>query len=403
MGVPTFPPELWEAVIYEVEDVESLKACSLVSLIFRPPSQRILLSSFTVTTDNCDAACKLLAENSRVEQYISRLTIEDLRDIMVSEDYRESLSQFLAKLQNVRICTLVGIWYQHVYSSFQEKSEIPKLILGFLSHQTLSELHLSHLYIGPAILGGFFEVVPSITLHMVDVKEEEMLTSAFPLSASRPATVRSLAIVSSGSVGEFLASLQDISVSFPALQHLSIDSTQIESIAWARPLVVALSHTIKHLQLDCPKYVGWQLPPTFSRLPVLRKLQFSFADSRLAPQAKIEYISATIATMSSIAPLRMTPALTDLVIRQWVGDNDVDMTLYLPLMATLEATFANRDAPPRIHWVFAHYEEESVDLTQSAHGVRHGMPTTRDAGRLAISVRTPSRIFGRADRLLSTL
>jgi hypothetical protein len=44
-----FPQELLDAVVAELEDVESLKSCSLAGSPLRSPSQRKLMRSLTLT------------------------------------------------------------------------------------------------------------------------------------------------------------------------------------------------------------------------------------------------------------------------------------------------------------------------------------------------------------------
>ncbi|KAK7025049.1 hypothetical protein R3P38DRAFT_2952519 [Favolaschia claudopus] len=350
MGVPAIPPELWEAIIHEIEDKESLMACSLVALVLRYPSQRILLSSLTVTVSNCASACKLLSASPHVAQYLSRLTIESLHDVDVDEVYHDNLHQLLANLQNIRVCIMRGLWYPswspHHKFRFPERSIIPPLLSDFLGRQTLNELHLSDLVVSQMVLESFMETVPTVSLCMVYLEGPKVPPTTTFISASRPAAVKSLTIVS-GNVGGFL---QQLSVRFPLVRHLSIQHRESDP-AWVRNLIEGVSRTIEHLQFDCPSYTSCRPPPTLPYLPALRKLQFSFPDGIMA-SATEGYISAATATLSSIAPPQTTPALTDIVIKEWVDRRRIDMSLYSPFMSTLELSFTSRDAPPRIHWFF---------------------------------------------------
>ncbi|KAJ7025796.1 hypothetical protein C8F04DRAFT_1127098 [Mycena alexandri] len=129
------PPELVEVILRAVDlDVESLKACSLVGLAFQRPSQRMLLSSFTLDpltrTTSYLAASSLLAESPHVASYVTSLAISLPLELLSSTDV-ESLIQIFSRLVNVQKCILDG-GYLRFNSNFMD----------YIFRQSLDELHV---------------------------------------------------------------------------------------------------------------------------------------------------------------------------------------------------------------------------------------------------------------------
>ncbi|KAJ7486584.1 hypothetical protein FB451DRAFT_1362907 [Mycena latifolia] len=134
------PPELIDAIVHQVEDVDSLKACSLAGSWFRATSQRVLLSSLTLDTHSHTgtyaAACTMLAESPHVAAYIKRFTVELSEGTSHVEG--QNLQRILRKLTNVRRCTIAG---DSQFCCWGNLTAAPTII-GFIRKQPLEELHV---------------------------------------------------------------------------------------------------------------------------------------------------------------------------------------------------------------------------------------------------------------------
>ncbi|KAF7340960.1 hypothetical protein MSAN_02081300 [Mycena sanguinolenta] len=93
------PQELVQAIVQEIDDISSLKSCSLTGSIFRDASQRILLHSLTLERD-VQPAYTLLTESPRIASYITHLSITLERVDVDNDSLRQSLQYILAKLVN---------------------------------------------------------------------------------------------------------------------------------------------------------------------------------------------------------------------------------------------------------------------------------------------------------------
>jgi hypothetical protein len=388
------PPELQDAIVCEIDDVESLMSCSLVGWTLRYSSQRILLSSLTIHKRNLARACELLTESLHIAGYVTRLTIRlgSLRNVMASTDIGIFV-QILDKLHNVRRCTVDGMWYKSLFSNFPERSRIPPLLLDFLGRQPLHELHLRLIDIAPAVLWRVLALAPTLHLRTV-IMDEGTDTLSATAGVSLPSPFLDSLYLMNGTVGEFLAHPQNISC-VAGLRHLLVESYD----NWAGPMIMAASHTLEHIQFDCQSYYsGGGSPPMFPRLPALHTVQFTFP-GLIILAATAELISAAVESLSSLVTPQMSPALADVVIKQRSAKDGVfDASPYVPLMTMLDAALAAYPSPPCVHWVLAtDREEPTTSLAHFAEGVRHAMPKARSAGRLVLEVYVPPRSFGLAD------
>ncbi|KAK7024989.1 hypothetical protein R3P38DRAFT_2952138 [Favolaschia claudopus] len=389
----SLPPELLDAIVQEIRDVETLKECSLVSSTMRYFCQRLLLRYMTVDANNYCSACELLTHSPHVAEYVTFLTIGALHDVMDSAK-AESFRQVLSKLQNVRVCMLDGRWYPSVVSNYAHLSWIPQPIFDFLTRLPLRELRLTHIILTPALFWSLFRAVSTISLRAVSLDEEADHEIAIPPPA-RSTDVTSLSL-GGMRVGEFLARPQNISC-VAGLRHLSIDGFANERM-WVRALIEASCNTLEHIQFDCPDYFG-TAPPTLPHLPRLRVIQVSFPGAIVAT-AKISLISATIRTLSAFAAPQISPVLAQLKIKLWAHREDaMDADLYDPLMKTLDQAFVSHTMAPCIHWNLAKREGDQIDLRFFADKVRRKMPLLFKARRLSVQEYVASRMWGRRDGL----
>ncbi|KAJ6558081.1 hypothetical protein B0H19DRAFT_128228 [Mycena capillaripes] len=146
MNVPLIPAELVDAILSEVEDIESLKACSLAGSALRHP------------------ICTFL-EESHVAPYITRFTIY----LPAHTVPQESFTQVLRLLPNVRRCILSG----DSQARDGRKAYLPFPVLDFLARQPLRDLHVMNITDLPLTwfchLLGF---APTVYFYEVFISEE---------------------------------------------------------------------------------------------------------------------------------------------------------------------------------------------------------------------------------------
>ncbi|KAJ6457248.1 hypothetical protein C8R45DRAFT_1110519 [Mycena sanguinolenta] len=108
----SLPQELVQAIVREIDDIPSLKACALAGSIFRDASQRMLLWSLTLAPGNVDKAQTLLAESPHVATHITRLIIRSPKAGVIDtelETVQQNIQAVLDQLTNVRQCIINGI------------------------------------------------------------------------------------------------------------------------------------------------------------------------------------------------------------------------------------------------------------------------------------------------------
>jgi hypothetical protein len=170
------PQELVDAIVNEIDagDKESLKTCSLAGSPLRDSSQRILLSSLTLRCDttghNYDEACAMLTESPRIAGYMTRLNMllpsHSFKDLTAVEDFRLVLDM----LPNVRRCDIRS---KHgAFPWYQFAPGLEPAIIYYISHHTLTEVHVSSLNVRPDLLFLLVSRVPTLTLDGVRVTED---------------------------------------------------------------------------------------------------------------------------------------------------------------------------------------------------------------------------------------
>ncbi|KAF7344490.1 hypothetical protein MSAN_01930800 [Mycena sanguinolenta] len=237
MSHSTLPPELIDTIICEIHDLESLKTCSLVVSSWRSPSQRILFDTLTVTVENCAALFNLLTESPHIANYTTNLIIKTMYVAMPTRVV-ESTPQILAKLQNVRRCTLVGL-----QSPFRRRTPpvplssriaFPSVLLDFVVRQQLRELSLICVHIPTSVLRYLLTTVPKLSFQESVVLQD----------------------IEAVDIGQYAVYPQNIGC-FTALRHLSMRSTGNE---WSGKLIEAASRTLELIHLDCVEHLPLNLP-----------------------------------------------------------------------------------------------------------------------------------------------
>ncbi|KAJ6495334.1 hypothetical protein C8R45DRAFT_167709 [Mycena sanguinolenta] len=379
---PLLPPELIDTALWELDDLESLKACSLVSSSLRFISQRILFYTLTVTVENCGAIFQRLTESPHLADHVRSLVIRTLHAAMPSQDVAK-FGQILDKLQNVRRCMLDGLWGRFPVLGAPEQPlfpplAIPQPLMDFLLRQRLQEISLICIRIPTAILWHSLTTVPNLYFHESVVIQNG---PAAPTIVETP-VLRSLILNSDKDIGQYIVRPQNMQC-LADLRHLSFCSP---GDGWARKLIEAASRTLEHIHFDCAEHPPLNLPP----LPALRTLKLTFfgryKSSRIAG-----VISRTTNILSSLIFPDMLPALAEVSIEQHFAENGAfDAWPYLPLITLLEVALAAYPTPPRIHW-FLVMNDEGTLCQDFADTVRGEMPKAHRAERLVLEACVPFR------------
>ncbi|KAJ6495354.1 hypothetical protein C8R45DRAFT_986903 [Mycena sanguinolenta] len=381
------PPELIDAIISEVDDMDSLKACSLVASRLRSKCQRILYSTLTVQVDNCAALWKLLTDSPHLADYVTSLILKTLYPTTRGPDL-EKLRQILVKLRNVSRCTLNGYWGRspmHVApgNPVVPPLDIPPLVLGFLVLQPLRALSLSCVRIPTSVLWHLLTTAAELSLS----SDSMLLHDVIPPTSTAVKTpvLRSLFLDSTvKDIGPYLVHPQSIWC-LDTLRHFSF---RTPGGAWAAQLIQTASRTLQYLHFNCLEHPLSNLP----HLPALRTLQFTFAvqmsfrasDGFRTTIARPAVISRTTDILSSVVFPETLPALAEIQINQRFANNKVfDPAPYIPLIALLETALASYPTPPRIRWFLLMYDQDT-QYTDFADAVRRGMPKAHSTGRLVM-------------------
>ncbi|KAJ7675646.1 hypothetical protein DFH06DRAFT_1122474 [Mycena polygramma] len=233
------PQELIEAILSEVEDMESLKACALVAPNFCVPTQRRLLSSLSLSLlpvhSHCtpQQACIRLRESPHVAQYITQLCVH------TDEFPIDALEELLGKLTKVRKCTIRNArsypWSHVCWTAL--------LVIHFARDQNLTELRVACLKDIPSyVLALIVSSAPKVSFYGVEISGSESIDwVCTPVDSCR---MKQLLISDSDSVG---AALQrpDFAPYIANIRRLGVASPHPTTI-WRA------FNIIEHLHLENP-------------------------------------------------------------------------------------------------------------------------------------------------------
>lgn len=258
--------EVIDAIVHEVDDNDSLKACALVASTFRGASQRILLHSLTLkggrahdrhTRDptNHQAVYTLLESSPHIIPYIRDLKIQFPSAPTPPADVK-NLKRVLTKLTNVRRCILNGIYISknHQGTGWGDLIQaLSSVLIDFISRQSLRELHVHYIMIPLAVLLRLLTSAPTVSLYFTFIHEPRKRPSkisASPLSrAGRPllSSLDSL-ILDDGSddLCELLSRPQ-FAAHTAHLRRLAVMLYGKHNVA----LISTVTHTIQYLRINC--------------------------------------------------------------------------------------------------------------------------------------------------------
>ncbi|KAJ7108983.1 hypothetical protein C8R43DRAFT_1043409 [Mycena crocata] len=245
----SMPQELVDAILDDMKDTESLKACALVAHSFRDSSQRNLFHSWTLSVRNYAAGRTLLTESPHLAAYIRRFNL-DLPGVDIGT------KTVLDKLVNVHRFTIEGAG-----TRWGRLPALDTAILGFIERQPLRQLHIRSIYGLPhSALALLVSSAPTISFYFVSLQWG--FNGDFTSRSSRHVSkLDSLLLVNSSEVSEALSSAQ-FAFSTARLRKVGCFSHS--------RLFTAAAATLEHIRFDLSDSDAQPLP----HLPALRFIDF---------------------------------------------------------------------------------------------------------------------------------
>ncbi|KAJ6524332.1 hypothetical protein B0H19DRAFT_1386181 [Mycena capillaripes] len=380
------PQELVDAIIEELHDVPSLKACCLVGSTFRPPSQRILLSSLTLQPESYNAARVFLQESPHVASYIIRLSIQMPKNISSTD--LEDLPQILAQLTNVRICIL-DARLSHIRWNRQLSVQLSVGIPHFLMRQPLRELHVNSVSGIPTL--AFFRLLraaPSIFFTAVKVARPNQNELAVVPTPETFTLSRLRFTDECDSACELLA-LPQFAFNTAALRDLEFTAPYRHHDAFhGHAIISSAAHTLEHLVIR----IDGHYPPTILPLPLLPALRFLKLKYALPVFARgVKWLVQTLPIF-----LAASPALAQLIVTLHPISIPADplpqeFTVKGDLLTVLDDALEAHPGSPSLTWRFqwqwrggARPDDDPIFST-FAGLVRQRMPKMLRAERLVFT------------------
>ncbi|KAF7347189.1 hypothetical protein MVEN_01473700 [Mycena venus] len=363
------PQELVDAIVSEIDDVPSLKACALTGSVFRDPSQRILLRSLSLNQD-FRGSSTLLDESPHVNAYIICLTIR--LDWNPSVTDIERFQEILVKLAIVRQCIMSGMGEE--FRVGYHTPTFPSALLCFLRRQPLQELNVLHWYnVPPAVILRFLATAPMVSFFNVYVNEDtEVPTPDAQQSSAKP--LEELIFEINANSVRMLFTQPRFKSHTKALRRLSL----VARFDPSNSLIFDTADTLQHIRLDLGGFTAGVLP--LPPLPLLRSAEFLL----------LFYVNPTPWFSDLIlATLSASPLLTNIVISFFPLRNDRSgvpgALLDATLLATLDAALVAHPARPTIRWrldFMPDFHEPTGAESLFVAGVQSGMPKAHKEKRL---------------------
>ncbi|KAJ7495050.1 hypothetical protein FB451DRAFT_1387137 [Mycena latifolia] len=373
---PSLPQELIEAIITDVDDVESLKACSLAGSQFRLGSQRILLRLLTLkthpmsVTPNYDAACRFLAESPHVAGHITHVRIQLPIFRPTSADV-DKLQQVLDKLANVRHCIIAGE-DPSFSGSWDDLSPAGALaVLDFFSRQPLRVLCVHFISeIPTAAFRQFVTAAPMLSLRFVSIQDGQANIPS-PLS---PAVPLDTLVIDNAANGCAQLARPEFRPCIVSLRRLS---TPIH-YEHTEDIILAVANTLQHLHFSCQVYsTNFSVP--LPQLPKVQSIEFAGVYHSGVWQC-IDILSRFLVPTSSPALREIT--LTLLPIRSASPD-----AVSASRLSPLDTAIMAHPTAPRMCWRASLAGSVATIQAQFADfvlAVQDGMPRAHAAGRLVV-------------------
>ncbi|KAJ7239798.1 hypothetical protein B0H12DRAFT_1237516 [Mycena haematopus] len=344
------PPELIRLIVFEVDDIPSLKACSLAGPIFREPSQRILLRSFRLSqSSNFVGICTLLENSPHVAAYITRLELNLSSTHALVFDF-ENLQRIFSHLMNVRSCT---IYWLKAFQTGDHNSAFPSALLNFLAQQPLRELYLKFCFDIPlAVIARLLTTAPVLSfIHNLVLKYSSEIYELLVRSQFKPYT---RALRSFSMFAKFDPNSRLVYETADTLEYIAFDLERLEA-------------------------PGTILVPS---LPRLRSVEFSLPFRSHAAPWFLRFVVALLDASHQLVDVKLS--FSPLSIEN--EDDSPPHIIDTKLMSALDDASASHSACQAIRWCFTLDHEESRDrvIDSAAAVLRRGMPKLHQKGYLVV-------------------
>ncbi|KAJ7107955.1 hypothetical protein C8R44DRAFT_885337 [Mycena epipterygia] len=350
------PQELVDAIVHEVGDDGSLKACSLAASNLRWVSQRILLRS--IKLDPCDrsrdykALCTLLSGSPHIATYITALDIQipSSRAPLPTNDIREVLTN--SHLVNVRRCRITAF---PSISRWDEMASVVPDIIAFIRRQKLVELHLAHLEALPPsiialVVSSASTVSFSHTVASLNMDADDVLQVADPIFPMTQLLLSDYGPL--GSVSNVLGR-PEFSRYTANLRRLGLGPDDTN-------LITAAARTIEHIRLDhLQTYIfpNRLILPSFGSLTALRTIELVVA---FLPAAELWLVNNLRALLRSIPASTEAITITYAIYMRGGNGNLFRAPHFKPeTMAALKSILGGSGNVPPLRWRLDFQEESS--------------------------------------------
>ncbi|KAF8193112.1 hypothetical protein K438DRAFT_1934851 [Mycena galopus ATCC 62051] len=352
----TIPQELLEAIVHEVDDKDSLKACALASRDLLQVSQRSLFCTLSLSSPNYGGVCTLLTESPHINGYTERLILEISTNRSSSQDL-ELLRKVLHKLPNVRSFKI------HGSPRCDWENPLTPVILDFMNRACLAHLRIEN-----------FVNLSLSALHTLCASAQTLSFAAVCMDPAdrilpAPAATRTENLLLCRAAETVCDALM-----LPAFAHITMNLRRFWSrISDPRPgaMISAAARTLEEIHLEW-RYVPHTLIPL--QLPALRMLDFCTVI--ISAETLPAELSVLVALCSSCSTTLQEIRLTCLV--RLLGNR---RPFFMPAtMATLNSALGSCTESPRVTWhlffdrVMRAGEDESVHVQEFVAVLRQMLP-----------------------------
>jgi hypothetical protein len=253
------PQELFDAIIDEIHDKETLKACALVGSSFLPPSQRRIFRKVALGLGrhSRDTAAAL-AESPHLVSYIRDLSLFMPSTVPNSV----AVAGVLRSAQNIESLVVFGRAASVNWNCVEP--EASSALLDCLSRPSLRQLQPSNLQDVPAALISAATAIPVVSFFYVRMDVREAISEQLHASAPAP-RLRHLILSDTGPavrlICNFLLHPRN-SAYTQQIERLEIRIDQ-HSASYGKRIMTACAATLKYLAVSLagmPLYLDFMVP-----------------------------------------------------------------------------------------------------------------------------------------------
>ncbi|KAJ7670842.1 hypothetical protein DFH06DRAFT_1370048 [Mycena polygramma] len=362
----TVPQELIDEILYHVDDTEGLKACALVGSNFRDPSQRILLHSHTLDPWRGDRNrtsdfLALLVKSPQIAAYITRLIFRVRFSSDAIPATLQDLQGILARLRNVRHCTIVGGSWR---KSWDDTTRISALIFEFLHRQPLEQLHIRVLAsLALSVFTLLLSASPTVAFYcvLVSVRTKDLPMCGPPTGSVLTqllldeTTETICAVLSRPAFAPYLTAVRKLKIS-PKMRD---DGGILSSVV----------RTLEHLCVDCTLLILAGIFLDLPRLAVLRVIELTMPAYKDSARWLVDTLFPALLSAQ-------TPALEEIRITYPLGLQQ--FVIPAETLHAVDALMGGFPQLPRLCW------HVGFDRADAAALIQQGMPMMHRLGKVFV-------------------